>query len=208
MARRDAVSQSIARATPRRIPSAAIGRRLHGVRRTLLTGSVMLLALGLPMLGDGVYAHPSAEDAWPTTYRRLAALLPTAEPSSWRILSAHIDEADRRRIERDLGRRLDPSERRRDFFLGRDATGRLLGVVTFVGRPEIGVAVDDHGQVIALEIGGPEPVSSRFVAQLIGADRRRLDRMVTTRAPEQRLRTAAHEALVLMAAELGSPGSG
>ena len=118
------------------------------IRRLLLLG---LALLGPLLLSPRSAAHLVTWGSWEVTHRNLMKLYPDADPFAWRIKRHTYTDAEAARLENALGVALYPEERLGEFYVALGATGRVLGVATFIdprSRPKI---LDDA--ILSLEVG-------------------------------------------------------
>lgn len=195
------------------------------VRRLFLLGLVLLGSLALsPKSG----AHLVAWGSWEVTHRNLMKLYPDADPFAWRIKRHTYSDAEAAQLEAVLGVALYPEERAGEFYVAIGATGRVLGVATFIdprSRPrivdgailvlEVGVGVDLAGRIDRVRLydyrGDAALTQDDFLRQLRGRTLASSFVMGTTglipieSEPEesQLVATAAHEALLFMQVALG-----
>lgn len=191
------------------------------------------LPLGLALLGSLLLAPPSAAHlvtwgSWEATHRNLMKLYPDADPFAWRIKRHTYTDAEAARLENALGVALYPEERSGEFYVALGATGRVLGVATFIdprSRPkilddailslEVGVGVDLAGRVDRVRLydyrGDAALTEDDFLRQLRGRtlassfamDTEGLVSIEDEPEESQLVATAAQEALLFMQVALG-----
>ena len=192
-----------------------------------------LLLLGLALLGPLLPAPRSAAHmvtwgSWEVTHRNLMKLYPDADPFAWRIKRHTYTDAEAARLENALGVALYPEERSGEFYVALGATGRVLGVATFIdprSRPkilddailslEVGIGVDLAGRVDRVRLydyrGDAALTKDDFLRQLRGRtlassfamDTEGLVSIEDEPEESQLVATAAQEALLFMQVALG-----
>lgn len=195
------------------------------IRRLLLLG---LALLGPLLLSPRSAAHLVTWGSWEVTHRNLMKLYPDADPFAWRIKRYTYTDAEAARLENALGVALYPEERIGEFYVALGATGRVLGVATFIdprSRPkilddailslEVGVGVDLAGRVDRVRLydyrGDAALTKDDFLRQLCGRtlassfamDTEGLVSIEDEPEESQLVATAAQEALLFMQVALG-----
>lgn len=195
------------------------------IRRFLLLG---LALLGPLLLSPRSAAHLVTWGSWEVTHRNLMKLYPDADPFAWRIKRHTYTDAEAARLENALGVALYPEERSGEFYVALGATGRVLGVATFIdprSRPkilddailslEVGVGVDLAGRVDRVRLydyrGDAALTKDDFLRQLRGRtlassfamDTEGLVSIEDEPEESQLVATAAQEALLFMQVALG-----
>lgn len=195
------------------------------IRRLLLLG---LALLGPLLLSPRSAAHLVTWGSWEVTHRNLMKLYPDADPFAWRIKRHTYTDAEAARLENALGVALYPEERSGEFYVALGATGRVLGVATFIdprSRPkilddailslEVGVGVDLAGRVDRVRLydyrGDAALTEDDFLRQLRGRtlassfamDTEGLVSIEDEPEESQLVATAAQEALLFMQVALG-----
>jgi len=195
------------------------------IRRLLLLG---LALLGPLLLSPRSAAHLVTWGSWEVTHRNLMKLYPDADPFAWRIKRHTYTDAEAARLENALGVALYPEERSGEFYVALGATGRVLGVATFIdprSRPkilddailslEVGVGVDLAGRVDRVRLydyrGDAALTKDDFLRQLRGRtlassfamDTEGLVSIEDEPEESQLVATAAQEALLFMQVALG-----
>jgi len=195
------------------------------IRRLLLLG---LALLGPLLLSSRSAAHLVTWGSWEVTHRNLMKLYPDADPFAWRIKRHTYTDAEAARLENALGVALYPEERVGEFYVALGATGRVLGVATFIdprSRPkilddailslEVGVGVDLAGRVDRVRLydyrGDAALTKDDFLRQLRGRtlassfamDTEGLVSIEDEPEESQLVATAAQEALLFMQVALG-----
>lgn len=195
------------------------------IRRLLLLG---LALLGPLLLSPRSAAHLVTWGSWEVTHRNLMKLYPDADPFAWRIKRHTYTDAEAARLENALGVALYPEERLGEFYVALGATGRVLGVATFIdprSRPkilddailslEVGIGVDLAGRVDRVRLydyrGDAALTKDDFLRQLRGRtlassfamDTEGLVSIEDEPEESQLVATAAQEALLFMQVALG-----
>ncbi len=195
------------------------------IRRLLLLG---LALLGPLLLSPRSAAHLVTWGSWEVTHRNLMKLYPDADPFAWRIKRHTYTDAEAARLENALGVALYPEERVGEFYVALGATGRVLGVATFIdprSRPkilddailslEVGIGVDLAGRVDRVRLydyrGDAALTKDDFLRQLRGRtlassfamDTEGLVSIEDEPEESQLVATAAQEALLFMQVALG-----
>ena len=195
------------------------------IRRLLLLG---LALLGPLLLSPRSAAHLVTWGSWEVTHRNLMKLYPDADPFAWRIKRHTYTDAEAARLENALGVALYPEERSGEFYVALGATGRVLGVATFIdprSRPkilddailslEVGIGVDLAGRVDRVRLydyrGDAALTKDDFLRQLRGRtlassfamDTEGLVSIEDEPEESQLVATAAQEALLFMQVALG-----